>query len=72
MVVIHAVSNDQFMFFLLECCGRYLGASNQQSKLFFDLGSDFGYDLCKRTNVTSWGEAATNPSGVEIRLKRGS
>ena len=44
--------------------------SNQQSKLLvtsvLDLGNDLS-DLRKITNMISWGEAAQNPSGVEIK-----
>ena len=37
-------------------------------KIALKLGIDLD-DLCKRTNIIGWGEAATNPSGVEIRLR---
>ena len=33
------------------------------------LDNDLGIDLRKRANVIDWGEAATNPSGVEMRSR---
>ncbi|PSS30071.1 Hyoscyamine 6-dioxygenase [Actinidia chinensis var. chinensis] len=47
--------------------------NNERLELLFKLGiRPQGDDLPKGTNVTSWGEAATNPSGVEIGLRRSS
>ena len=40
--------------------------SNQQLELLDKIGANFG-DLHKETNITGQGEAAQNPSGMEMR-----
>ena len=55
---------EQYLISHINCgyyCGKNLRASKQQLELLFNLGSDVSYDLRKGTNLTGWGEAATNP-----------
>ena len=52
------------------CCGKNMGASNQQLKLILSLVFKFAYDLRKRTNVTGLGEAKPFQCGDQIKASK--